>query len=146
MMKTTKRGATKSNPAPVVPSLADVLATLAGHVENIMTVRPGPGVERSTITIGCGLGGYPGTDAPFVLLEGTLTAASGTFAKDGGEWGIWAQVTLNGENHGNRHGGSKAIAAAYAPVIAWVAAYHARAAIAAVVAETAGPAIAKVGS
>lgn len=147
MKNTTKRGATKSNtPAPVVPSLAEVLDLMAYHVAEIMTARPGPTVaDLPAISFGCGLGGWEGTDCPFVMVQGTITAATEAFAKDGGAWGAWAQVVLNGRAVGNRHGGYKAIAAAYAPVIAWVAAYHARAAVAALVADTAGPAVAKAG-
>lgn len=146
MKNTTKRGATKSNPAPSVPSLAEVLDLMAYHVASVMTAQPGPSVaDLPAISFGCGLGGWEGTDCPFVMMQGTITAVTGAFAKDGGAWGPWAQVVLNGRSVGNRHGGYKAIAAAYAPVIAWVAAYHARAAVADLVASTDGPAIAKAG-
>lgn len=143
MKSTTKRGATKATKTVEVPSLAEVLGLLAGHVANVMTAEPGATVaDLPAISFGCGLGGYAGTDCPLVILQGTITAARPGF--DGGAWGPWAQVVLNGEACGNRHGATRAISKAYAPVVAWVVAYHAAKEAAELVAATPGPQLAKV--
>lgn len=138
-----KRGGSKVAAAAKseVPTLADVLDTMAYHVGNMMTARPGETVADLTeISFGCGLGGY-GEGCPTVILQGTIRSAGGADA-----WGPWAQVTLNGKALGNRHGGQKEIARAYAPVVAWVAAYHAKREAAALVASVDGPTIAKAAS
>ncbi len=135
MKTTTKRAATKTS---TVPSLADLLDTIGYHVATVMTHAPGPTVMHlEAISFGCGVGGFEGTDCPLVILEGSIRAASGS-----DPWGAWAQVTIGGERVGNRHGGYKAIMKAYAPVVAWVAAYHA-AAVVEPAAATAGPSLAK---
>lgn len=138
--------ATPAPAGPWVPSLEEALGLLAGHVKSVMTAQPGRSVSFLTeVYFGCGLGGWEGTGCPSVLLEGKIEAATGACAADGGPWGEWAQVTLNGQSCGNRHGAARAIAEAYAPVIAWVAAYHAARATAAIVASSDKPAIAKAG-
>jgi len=112
--------------AACVPSLEDVLSTLAFHVSGLMTDRPGEGVKRSSVGVGFGLGGYKGTDCPCVFVEGHITAACPVGDSKEDPWGGWAQVTLDGRLRGNRSGGREYLMKAYAPVIAWVAAYHAR--------------------
>lgn len=132
---------------PWVPTLAEVLETMAGHVAHMMTRRPGESMSHlRTVEVGCGIGGYEGTDCPLVILSGTITAVDDSDGREvdaGGPWGEWAQVELNGRKLGNRWGAKAEIARAYAPVIAWVAAYHARKAAAELVAGTPRPELAR---
>ncbi len=128
MKTTTKRGpakttTTKTN-AP--PTLLHALETMAFHMGEIMTYRPGPGVEVASVRTGFGLGF--GEGCPRVYVEVVIAA---TDWKDAESWGVWAHCTVNGVAVGNRCGARNALAAAYAPVIAWIAAHEAAVASAA---------------
>lgn len=127
-----------------VPTLAQLLGTIAGHVAHIMTYAPGRTVsDLRTVRLGCGVGGFPGTDCPLVIVDGTITRVADD--SDGGAWGDWAQVVFDGRSVGNRYGAVRAYTEAVAPVVAWVAAYWAAKAAAAVAAAN-GPAVAKAAS
>lgn len=107
--------------APVVeapPTLARALETLAYHMGEIMTYRPGPGVNVSEVTTGFGLGGYGG--CPLALVRFTIKAMAGA-----DPWGPGAGVYVDGVCIGSRAAGRNALAAAYTPIIAWIAAREA---------------------
>ena len=121
--------------ANLIPTLAEVLDTFAYHVESIATSKPtrtdAPYKDRDRF--GLGLGGYA-PDCPRVAVDVELRPSIGAEP-----WGVWAGVYIRpmrsddrdeedrqGFKHcGNRCGGRKEYAALCAPVLAWVAAYHA---------------------
>lgn len=133
MSKTAKRGTAKAGGGHVrvslsdstwVPTMAEVLQTLAGHIASIAKDAPRD-PEAATYAWAAGLGGYAGTDCPFVMVRAEVTPARGWQEADGGPWGVWAQFSFDGHSVGNRSGAASAYAAAVAPVVAWVAAYWA---------------------
>jgi hypothetical protein len=107
-----------------VPTLEHVLSTLAFHVAGIMS-------DASTgerVRTGFGLGGFG--ECPLVHVDCEIRP-SGSDSIRGGQWGVWAQVWLAPHGQplqcfGNRCGGREELVRLYGPVIAWVAAYHAR--------------------
>lgn len=121
-----------------VPTLEEALDTFGYHVGCLMTDKPvrpdAPYCERAMF--GLGMGGWS-EGCPYVHVDVVIRPASQAGEKDGGPWGGWAQVSLDGRCFGNRHGGYKEYARLCAPVIAWVAAYWAAKAL-----EPTGPAIA----
>lgn len=126
---TTTKGLKKTTATtrPVVPSLEQVLDTMAFHIGELMTHAPGETVsDRTSIDFTAGIGGWEGTGCPLVIV--TITMHRDASADP---WGKWVRCELpDGTVLGNRCAARKHLAAAYAPVIAWVAAHHARAAAA----------------
>lgn len=123
-----------------VPTMDHVLKTFAYHLRCIATSRPkrpdAPYCDRDLF--GLSLGSY-GEGCPCVHIHVMIKPSA---CDD--SWGAWAQVSFASpdetridyegavdaglwHSHGNRSGGGDAYAALCAPVIAWVAAYHARA-------------------
>lgn len=111
----TKRAATKTvakTTASTVPSLEQVLSTMAYHIADLTTARG---------HFNAGIGGFT-PDAPFVMFECEITECKST----ADSWGVAANCAIKGGSvRGSRVGARNAIVAAYAPVIAWVAAWHA---------------------
>jgi hypothetical protein len=121
------------------PPLADVLVTFANHVSTLMTEKPSrtdaPYCNRARV--GLCLGGWS-DDAPRAWIDVEIRPSENADPEN--PWGVWAQVWIRTEwrdddRHeedrkgfqcfGNRHGGAKEYARLCAPVIAYVAAYHA---------------------
>jgi hypothetical protein len=131
-----------------IPSFAQMLDTFAYHCESIATSKPkradAPYCERDRF--GLGLGGF-GRGCPFVNIEVVIVPANLEWPD--GPWGVWATVYTRPareyansdernaeprlfdraegwESHGNRCGGRQAYSKMCAPVLEWVAAYHAK--------------------
>ncbi len=106
--------------APAVPTLEDVLGIMTYHVEHLATCRPGPTSTSTSYEFSAGIGGWEGSGCPLVIFSATIHPTSGDEP-----WGVWARCEVEGQIIGNRCAARAALARVYAPVIAWVAAYHA---------------------
>lgn len=115
-MKTTTK-TTTTNP----PTLAAALSTAAYHFGEIMTYRPGPTVKTDRVRTGFGLG-Y-GTGCPVSFVEVEIESYKGNGGED--PWGPAASCYIGGVCIGTRSAARNALAAAYAPVLAWIAAHEA---------------------
>lgn len=119
--KSSKGPGVKKTVEPWVPTLERLMTTIAGHSAHIMTYGPGPTVtDRESVYLGCGVGGWEGTDCPFAFFQSRVHRVEGSEP-----WGPWAQVKIGDASIGNRHAALAHYAALCAPVVAWVAAYWA---------------------
>lgn len=130
------------------PLLPHLLALFAGHVAHVASERPlrkdVPYVNRVRMSLF--LGGVV-DGCPLVGVEVVITPATALQSDEQADWGVWAQVHTrpaqvyassterNAEpdvfdgtwsHHGNRNGGHAALAALFAPVLAWAGVYDAR--------------------